>query len=110
MNVWYVLLSMLMAFGLAVALVEKGNQYPIKYWRIKIQCLLHEIHWKFPQVLYCTTCTSFWCALPADIVLCCATGFKYFLFPFSGFLALGFTWFVIEFLNAIEVNKNVDVK
>jgi len=99
-------IAIMMAFGIAVAFVEKGNDFPIRPWRIRTQLVLSKIHWKMPQMLFCTTCTSFWAALIADIVMFITNwvlfGTFYFFWPFSGFIVLGLTWFSIEFLNALD--------
>jgi hypothetical protein len=99
-------MSIMLAFGISIALVEKGKDFPIRYWRIILQLLLSKIHWKMPQMLFCTTCTSFWASLISDIVMCILNflifGTFYFFWPFSGFIVLGITWFSIEFLNAID--------
>lgn len=98
----WVCLSILLAFGIAVLLVEKGGEWPVKLIRIFLQWLVHKVSWKLSQVFYCTVCTSFWAALVADIILLFFSGFTYFFWPFSGFIAAGFTWFIIEYLNAID--------
>ena len=99
-------MSIMLAFGIAVALAEKGDDFPIQSWKIRLQSLLGKIHPRFPEMLDCTTCTSFWGALIADIIMCITNlalfGTFYFFWPFSGFIALGFTWFAIEFLNALD--------
>jgi len=96
----------MLSFGLSIAIVEKGNDFPIKYWKIRLQKILGLIHWKLPQMLLCTTCTSFWATLISDIVLFLLNFFImgqfYWFWPFSGFITLGITWFIIEFLNAID--------
>lgn len=105
----YLLISVIVGYGLAVALVEKGNDFPIRTWRIRLQYLLSFIHWKMPQMLYCTTCTSFWTTLIIDIILCIISGGAYFFWPLSGFAALGITWTIIEFLNAIDHDTNINI-
>jgi hypothetical protein len=55
-------------------------------------------------MLSCTVCTSFWTTLIGEIVLY----FLYtniFMWPFSGIITLGFTWFVIDFLNSLETSQ-----
>jgi len=97
----------MLAFGIAIAIAEKGNDFPVRPWRIRLQLLLRKvINYKFSRVVKCTVCTSFWAALFADIVLCITNlvlfGTFYFFWPFSGIIVLGLTWVVIEFLNAID--------
>jgi len=100
------IIVIMLAFGIAIALVEKGDDFPIRPWKIKLQSLLGKVHPRFPEMLDCTTCTSFWAALIADIVVCIINlvlfGTFYFFWPFSGFIVLGLTWFSIEFLNALD--------
>lgn len=103
------LISVLLSYGLAILLVEKGKDWPIKPWRIKLQYFLSKIHWKLPQMLYCTTCTSFWAALVSDIVLLIMSGGTYFFWPFSGIIAAGVMWTIIEFLNAIDKDQNINI-
>lgn len=105
MNFLGLILSFLFAYGLAVAFVEKGKDWPIKPIRVRLQLILSKIHWKLPQMLFCTTCTSFWTSLVADITICClflCLGNFYFLWPISGFINMGITWTIIEFLNAVD--------
>lgn len=98
-------MSVLSGFGLAILLVEKGKDWPIKPIRIRIQFLLRKIHYKLPQMLYCTTCTSFWATLITDLAICFIAllfGTFYFFWPFSGFITAGIMWYIIEYLNAID--------
>ena len=98
----------MISFGMAIALVEKGHQYPIRKPKIILRRFIRIFSRKADKVLFCTTCSSFWLALIADIVICIIAlqfGFIYFFWPFSGFIAVGFSWFIIEFLNAIDQNK-----
>ncbi|KKM71639.1 hypothetical protein LCGC14_1428590 [marine sediment metagenome] len=103
-----VVLSIMISFGMAIALVEKGDRYPIRKPKLILRKLIRKFSRKFDKVLYCTTCLSFYFCLFSDIVICIIAyqfGFFYFFWPFSGFAAVGFSWFVIEFLNALDQNK-----
>jgi len=100
-----VVLSIMVSFGMAVAIVEKSNTWPIRRHRIRLQLLLRKIHWKLPQMLFCTTCTSFHTSLISDIIIgliAYSHGIFYFFWPFSGFITCGITWFIVEFLNALD--------
>jgi len=102
-----VLLSVLSSFGMAIALTEKGNEFPIKKYRVILQKLIHDhIGWKWSQVLFCPTCSSFWLTLLTDfiigIIVLVLFGMPYFFWPLSGFISVGFTWWMIEFLNATD--------
>ena len=96
----YLVISVILSFGMAVTLVEKGDEYPIRRYKLILKQILHDkISWKFSQVLDCTVCCSFWATFVSDLILFCIFG--YFFWPFSGFITVGFTWFIIELLNAI---------
>lgn len=101
------IISILLAFGIAVALVEKGKDFPIRKYNILIKRFLHhKIHKRADEVLDCVTCTSMWMAFISDIVMMIVsliiTGSFYFFWPFSGFIAVGFTYWMFEFLNAVD--------
>ena len=36
-------------------------------------------------------------------------GTPYFFWPFSGFIAVGFTWTIIEHLNATDKDQNINI-
>jgi len=100
MNLWYIFISIIVSYGLAIAFVEKGNIWPVRKPRIYLQVFLNKIHWRLPLMLFCDACTSFWMTLLVDIVLFFASGFTYFLWPLSGFATMGATWTIIDFLNS----------
>ena len=99
-------ISVILSFGMAVTLVEKGKDFPIRRYRILLQRFIHNhFSHKWAKVLKCTVCISFWMTLFSDIILCfigLCFGIPYFFWPFSGFITVGFTWFIIELLNTIE--------
>lgn len=109
----FFIISILSGIGMAIALVEKGNDFPIKKYRIYLQMILKKIHWKLPQMLFCSTCTSFWTTALCDIILCLIGFFIfgqfYFLWPLSGFASVGITWTIIEFLNALDKKQNINI-
>ncbi len=109
----FLLVSVLVGFGMAVALVEKGKDFPIRRYRIILQKFVHNhIHWRASQVLFCTTCTSFYTTLLSDIILCIiglCIGVPYFLWPLSGFITVGITWTIIEFLNSQGEEPDINV-
>ena len=102
-------ISVSLSYGMAILLVEKGKDFPIRPWRIRIQLILSKIHWKLPQMLFCTTCTSFWSSLVADIVLCVVSGGTYFFWPFSGFICAGIMWTIVEILNSMDKDQDINV-
>ena len=105
------IISILLSFGISVALVEKSKEWPIRKYRIILQLLLKKIYWKIPRVFYCVTCLSFWAALISDFIICIIsliyTGNIYFFWPFSGFITLGFSWIIIEFINSLDKDINI---
>jgi hypothetical protein len=107
----FLIISVSVSFGMAIAIVEKGKTWPLKEIRVRLQLLLSKIHWKLPQMLFCTTCTSFWASLVADTCLFIigyfCFGIPYFFWPLSGSATLGFSWFIIEFLNALDKKQNI---
>ena len=103
------IISVMTGFGMAILIVEKGKDWPIRPWRIRLQLILRKIHWKLPQMLLCTTCTSFWATLIVDIALFIISGGTYFFWPLSGAITAGIMWCVIEYLNAIDKEQNINV-
>lgn len=108
------ILNILITFGIAIAIVEKSNEWPLKYVRIIIQKFIHDyISWKASSVLFCSTCSSFWISLIVDILIGIISFFifgqLYFLWPLSGFASVGFTWFVIEFLNGLDKDTTINL-
>ena len=101
------IISVLLSFGMSVALVNKGREWPIRKYNIIIRRWLQKnIHRKSHRVLKCSTCTSFWMAFISDLAVCgvcfLTTGSFFFFWPFSGFIAVGFTYFIFEFLTSVD--------
>ena len=93
---------MLSAFGLSVALVKKGDEWPVRRYKIILKrYFLSKIHRKLPRMLDCIVCTSFWASLVTDFVICLFTRADYWAWPLSGFITLGLTWVVVDFLNSL---------
>lgn len=106
------IISIITSFGIAIIIVEKSDDYPVRRIRIILQFLLKKVYWKLPRMLFCSTCTSVWAALIVDTCLCFINylnGSWYFFWPFSGCVAGGFTWTIIEFLNAIDKQSNINI-
>ena len=104
------IISILSSFGLAIIIGEKGDDYPVKKPKLILEKLLKKyISEDFSKVLECTVCCSVWVCLCMDILLFFISyfffGFIYFLWPVSGFIVAGWTFFAIEFLNAIDNNN-----
>ena len=102
-------ISVSLSYGMAILLVEKGKEWPIRPWRIRLQLILRKIHWKLPRLLLCTTCSSFYTTLIADLVLCVVSGGTYFFWPFSGFICAGIMWSVVEILNTLDKDQDINV-
>ena len=97
-----IVISVLAAYGMAIALVEKRKDWPIRRWNILLRWLLHKyVHRKAHRLLKCTVCTSFWTTLVTDTVLCLIFH-SYFMWPLSGFITVGLAWTVINLMNAID--------
>lgn len=95
------LISLMSSIGLAILLVEKGDDWPVSFFKGIISDFLEHIHGKMPEMLSCSVCTSFWAALIVD-GLVFLYGASYFLWPISGFAAAGATWVLYQFLNSID--------
>lgn len=98
-------ISLFTAFGLAIILVEKGEDWPILIFIPKIKSFLHSIHEKMPEMLNCTVCSAFWTSLLTDSFLYIITG-SYFLWPLTGFAASGLSWIIYQILNILEARSN----
>jgi len=101
------IISVALAFGMSVALVEKGREWPMRRYNTCLRALLRKyVHRKAQRVLKCVTCTSFWMALISDIIVYVVSGFSYFFWPCSGFIVVGITYFLFEFLRIIDSSYN----
>jgi len=109
------IISVLLSFGMSVALVQKGKHWPIRKYNLLLKRFLHKhIYYRAPEVLDCVTCTSFWMALISDVVMMVVsllvTGSFYFFWPFTGLIAVGFTYFMFEYLNAVDNDIFIEQK
>jgi|SRR5665213_3675203 len=96
------IISILAAYGFANAIVEKWREWPIRRLHLILRHLLGELHPRLPRMLSCVACTSFWAALPADILLFVFTLGHYWTWPLSGFAAFGLSWTFTEIMNSID--------
>jgi len=108
------IISIFTSYGMAIALVEKGKEFPIRKYRVLLQKFIHNhIGHKWAKILLCSTCSSMWLSLLIDCILCIfmfvVFGQFCFFWPFSGFITVGFTWTAIEWLNAIDKDQNINV-
>jgi len=103
-------ISVSLSYGMAILLVEKGKDFPIRKPRLILKRLIRKyISKKWSKVLDCSTCSSFWTTLIADIVLCIISGGTYFFWPFSGFICAGIMWTIIEVLNSMDKDRDINV-
>lgn len=101
--------SVFLSFSIAVVLVEKGDDWPVSLFLNPIKKILNKINSNIPKVFDCTVCFSFWAALASETIMYFCFDSR-FLWPITGFLSLGLTWFVIEFLNALDKSGNQNDK
>ena len=97
----HLVISLAFGFSFAVLLVEKGEDWPVTILTKPMRWLFGKIYSKLENMLTCTVCTSFWATLVGELVLY----FFYtnlFMWPFSGVIALGLTWYIIEYLNTLD--------
>lgn len=104
MIIEHLIISVLFAYSLAILLVEKGDDWPVLLVTKPLRYLLGMISKRLSGMLECTVCTSFWAALLGDLFLYFFVK-GVFLWPFTGILAVGFTWTIIEILNALDSSK-----
>jgi len=108
------IISVFASYGIAILLVEKGQDFPIRKPRLILKRFIHKhISRKMSKVLDCSACSSFWITGFVDCLLCIfvflAFGQFYFLWPLSGFITAGIVWYSIEFLNGIDKEQNINV-
>ncbi len=91
------LVSMICSSGMAIVLVEKRFDWPIRPFSIITRRILQLlVHRKMHRVLLCSMCTAFWTPVFCDLFIRLTICGTYWLWPFSGFAAAGFTWFVYQ--------------
>jgi hypothetical protein len=94
------IISVLVAMGISIALVEKSDKYPLDKVKAIVKGFLLKLFGeKFTEVVECTVCTSFWVTFFSDIVVWVYSGGAYFFWPFSGFVTVGIVWIIIELIN-----------
>ncbi len=102
------IISITCAYGLAVVVVEKRRDFPIRYFNVHARAFIRRyIYGKFHRLLKCTVCTSFWVALITDTTIFFISDKTYFCWPLSGFATVGITWTIIEFLNILESKQDI---
>ena len=81
---------------MTIVLFEKGDDWPVHIFKKKICKILYLFSNKAADVFDCPVCLSFWTTAFCDIVLFIFSHGMYFLWPLSGFAAIGIVWFVYE--------------
>lgn len=95
------LVSIIVSFGIAVLLVEKRHEWPVRTINIRLRYFIHRrMSRRLKHILRCTICCSFWTPLLTDLYLFSFGG--HFLWPLTGFATAGLTWLIYEILNLID--------
>lgn len=96
MTIFFLLLaSLLCGGGMAIILVEKGHEWPVRLITIPLRRFLQVyVHRKMHRLLRCAICTAFWTTLISDLFLLIASHGHYFLWPISGFATAGILWLI----------------
>ena len=107
------IISIMIGIGTSITLVEKGRDFPVRKYRVILQKIIRRyVGKKWGKVFKCSACCSFWTMLLADLcvfVIALCHGVFYFLWPFSGLIALGIVWYSIEHLNVLEKQQNINL-
>jgi len=104
----FFIMAVIAAFGMAVIVVEKGDEWPAKLGVGPIRFLLSLIYPKFAEMFDCPVCTAFWTGLIADFVIFLISGYAYFLWPLTGFAASGMAWLAYELLGVLDDGDSGD--
>jgi hypothetical protein len=107
------IISIMIGCGMSITLVEKGKDFPVRKYRVILQKIIRRyVGKKWGKVFKCSACTSFWATGISDTLICIIAachGVFYFLWPFSGFVALGIVFIIIEVLNSMEKQQNINL-
>jgi hypothetical protein len=98
----FFLVSVIATLGMAIVLVEKRYEWPVRRINLGLRWLLRKIHTKMALMPQCVVCAAFWLALPADLFLLIISRGHYWTWPLSGFAAAGFGWFILTVLQIME--------
>lgn len=107
------ILTILSGIGLSILFVNKGKQYPIKYFRIIIQKYIHKINYRMSHVFYCNICLSFWTALFSELLLNIFYYFNhnpyYFYWPITGFIACGLLYIINQIIDSLGKQPIINI-
>jgi hypothetical protein len=99
------LVSVISGISLATILVEKSEDYPVRYISKPISiCLLKLFGENIAFVMNCTVCLSFWTTLLCELFMHYFLGAS-FLWPITGVAASGISFYLIDFLNTLDNRK-----
>lgn len=106
----YLLISVLTSFGISTVLVKKQDEWPVMPIVKFIKYIFSFIYSKLPFMLDCVVCTSFWVTLLTDSAIYFIFYHSYFAWPMSGFIAVGITYVIIDFLDSFYLLASKDTK
>lgn len=97
------ILSITSSIGMALLLVEKKEEFPIKKIHSMLSSFIEMIFGlEWAMMLHCTICTSFWTSLAVETALYFVSGRTYFCWPLTGFATAGILYIIIDFLNTLD--------
>lgn len=98
-------ISVVCGISMATILVEKSEDYPIRFISTPFKKILRSILGEqFVTVMDCTVCMSFWTTLICELFLYYLIS-GHFMWPLSGIAASGISFYTIDFLNTIDKRK-----
>jgi len=92
------IISILSAYGLAIAVVQKGDKFPVKLLVNPLRNLIHWINPEATEVLECAPCFSFWAAILTSSYVMIFHNHPVSFLPLHGLISLGLTWTIYEAL------------
>ncbi len=99
------LVSVISGISLATVLVEKSEDYPVRYISKPISSFLLKVFGEnVAFVMACTVCLSFWTTLLCELFMYYFLDAT-FLWPITGFAASGISFYLIDFLNTLDNRK-----
>jgi nucleoside recognition membrane protein YjiH len=99
------LVSVISGISLATVLVEKSEDYPVRYISKPISSFLLKVFGEnVAFVMTCTVCLSFWTTLLCELFMYYFLDAT-FLWPITGLAASGISFYLIDFLNTLDNRK-----
>jgi len=106
MLTWFII-SIIAGCGMAVAIVEKGDRWPVHIIASPLRRFLRYWYPPAEPVLDCTVCLSFWTTLLADLIILLSTKSDFILWPLSGFGSIFITWIIYELFGSLDDIKPI---